>query len=197
MSRALARTERIANDAYYTPDDVALKCVRSLAGQIAFHATLLDEPRPIERVLEPSVGGGAFARAARAQFPGAEITGIDIEDAPGANDCDRFVRNDFLDCRFMAHYRYQVAIGNPPFGQAQEHIEHTLKMPGIAWTGFLLRLAFLESEKRRAFWLEHKPYSVHVLTRRPSFMGGATDSAAYGWFVWRSGPSAQPTLGWL
>jgi hypothetical protein len=38
---------------------------------------------------------------------------------------------------------------------------------------------------------------VHVLSRRPSFTGGGTDSAAYGWFVWRKGYVGSPRLGWL
>jgi hypothetical protein len=57
----------------------------------------------------------------------------------------------------------------------------------------LLRLAFVESARRFVWWERHGARLAHVyaLAERPSFTGGGTDSAAYGWFVW--GPS--PVVG--
>jgi hypothetical protein len=91
-------------------------------------------------------------------------------------------------------------VGNPPYSHAIEHVEHaiSLALPGHGPAGgvaFLLRLAFLESRERAAFWRKHPPTEVHVLTRRPSFTGGKTDSCAYAFFVWCAG-ERQP-IGWI
>lgn len=182
MSRALARDERIPLDAYYTPDDVAEKCVATL------------KLRAGETILEPSVGGGAFARAAKAR--GCQVTGLDIDPhAAGFSDCDWRGIGDFADYSLGGEFDW--IIGNPPFNCAQEHIEHALALQPKYGVAFLLRLAFLEGQKRAAFWRDHPPWEVHVLSKRPSFTGGGTDSAAYGWFVWTSRGKPQPTLGWL
>ena len=49
---------------------------------------------------------------------------------------------------------------------------------------FLLRLAFLESRERFAFWQDHPCQRIYVLSERPSFTGGGTDSCPYGFFIW-------------
>ncbi len=88
-------------------------------------------------------------------------------------------------------------VGNPPFKQALDHVEHALSLafamranPTLPAGGvaMLLRLAFLEGEVRRRFWERYPVTDLHVMTRRPSFTGGKTDSCAYGFFVWRDGP---------
>jgi hypothetical protein len=74
-----------------------------------------------------------------------------------------------------------VIIMNPPYKLAMEFVEHAIESAGV--TVCLLRLAFLASQKRAAFWREH-PADVYVLPKRPSFTGGGTDSTDYAWFVW-------------
>jgi hypothetical protein len=61
----------------------------------------------------------------------------------------------------------------------------------------LLRLAFLEGQKRAPFWKAQPPYSVSVLAKRPSFTGGGTDSAAYAFFEWRRGFVGETLLRWV
>ena len=175
--------ERIANDAYFTPDDVAARCVATL------------DLSGANLILEPSVGGGAFVRAIRrAMVPGAVIIGCDIDaNPPGADECDSWHRADFATEHFVC---VDWVIGNPPYSHAEAHVRHALTLaPRCA---FLLRLAFLESEKRAPFWREHPAAAVYVLSKRPSFTGGGTDSAAYAWFVWdrdHVGPTALRVLG--
>ncbi len=48
----------------------------------------------------------------------------------------------------------------------------------------LLRVGFLESEKRKPFWEDVGMADVYILPNRPSFDGLGTDSACYAWFVW-------------
>lgn len=184
MSRRLAYDQRIPLDAYYTPDAVAQACVGAVAHQIA----------PGDVVLEPSVGGGAFARALRQQKPGVVVHGCDVNpDAAGFASCHREILGDFLD----VGARFSWIIGNPPYQGAEQHVRHALSVSskGVA---FLLRLAFLEGQSRRALWREHPASEVFVLSRRPSFTGGGTDATAYAFFVWRHAQEQQPCrLSWL
>ena len=179
---------RIQNDAYYTPDALARACVRSLS---------CADPNT---VVEPSVGGGAFARAIRERWPNTCLIGYDLDKAVhGAALCDDFYWTSWTT---LAPTRTaDVIVGNPPYSDAEEHVETALRRvkPG-GMVGMLLRLSFASGKRRMAFWQKYYPdlYSVHVLAERPSFTGGATDSCDYGWFVWCVGMQNVPTFhpGW-
>ena len=87
---------------------------------------------------------------------------------------------------------FDVIITNPPFYLAEEFVRKALRC--ATHVAMLLRLAFLESRKREDFHKEH-PSDVYVLSRRPSFTAnGATDSCAYGWFVWGPERGGQWTI---
>ncbi len=76
-------------------------------------------------------------------------------------------------------------ITNPPFFLALEFIQRAMRESRSysCTLAFLLRLNFLGSKKRRQFHLDH-PADLYVMTKRPSFIGGKTDSIEYAWFVW-------------
>jgi len=178
---------RIKNDAYYTPLAVAQACVRVLHPHLRYGTS----------VLEAHVGGGAFFEALFFERPDVVLSAMDIDpEAPGLEwalhrKCPA-IDADFLQTQPEVDW----IVGNPPYDNAQAHVEHALQhaRQGVA---FLLRLAFLESGKRAPFWHYNPPTSVHVLVTRPSFAFSHTDSAAYGWFVWSKGNFAKPTLGWI
>ena len=183
MSSTNRGAERRNLDAYYTPDDVAQRLV----------SLLPIGPRDI--VLEPSVGGGAFARALARMTP--NVDGIDIDpEASGLNDCHGRLA-DFLDLHLLeCEQRPRWIVGNPPFNDAEEHVSHAIRNTE-RHVAFLLRLAFLESVKRRPFWEAHPPRKVWVFSKRPSFTGGKTDSCAYGFFWWDREYRGEPALGWV
>ena len=184
---------RRERDAYYTPDDVAESCVKTIAHRIGK-----------AQIIEPSVGGGAFLHAVlNAGAWRSNTVACDINpDAAGLALAGSHHVGDFL----TMPQPHDVAplpvwvVGNPPYGQAMEHVEHALSlaMPerkpqgGVA---FLLRLAFVESEARRSFWRQWPVTELHILSKRPSFTGGKTDSCAYAFFVWHAG-DRQP-VGWI
>lgn len=211
------RAPRDPLDRYYTPDRVASDIVTGLYtnGHITLGST----------ILEPSEGGGAFVRAVRAHRPYATIVGVDIDptrpgmlgtkhvhsnDPPfyGYGGCNpRAVQGltwhetaDFLSDTCEARRNgteYDLAIGNPPYRLAEEFVRACL--PIARQTVFLLRLGFLASAKRKAFFAEHPPSSVHILSKRPSFTAnGKTDGSEYAVFVWdREPPEYGPVLYWL
>jgi hypothetical protein len=173
-------TPRRKNDAYYTPDDLAAKLVYLLSARMQTGC----------RVLEPSAGGGAFVRALLPYERVSTILAVDVDpDAPAlylpvTDKHYRAACQDFLD--IPAIHPPHWVIGNPPFEDAEKHVRHALLMAkhGVA---FLLRLAFLESVKREAFWEEHPCSDIVVLNKRPCFTGnGKTDSCAYGFFIWNT-----------
>jgi hypothetical protein len=156
-------------DRYYTPDTLARQCLE-------LHTWIEG------RVLEPHVGGGAFARAL-AEHKEAELTVGDIDpDAPGLALSNRSYVGDFLEVTGG----YDWVIGNPPYRHAELHVRHALRL--ATRVGFLLRLAFLESQRRRPLWNEHPPSCIWVLSKRPSFTSNnRTDATAYAWFFWEQG----------
>lgn len=169
-------------DRYYTPDPLA----EALVAVLGWCAPAT--------VLEPSVGGGAFARAVRRQWPQAELTGVDLDaGAPGLDLVDRASVSDFLDTRG----RWDLVVGNPPFALAESHVRHALTLAPVV--GVLLRLGFLASRRRVPFWHDHPATHLWVLARRPSFRGGRTDATDYGLFLWNEGdcgPTTVSVLDW-
>ena len=185
MSSTNRGAERAVYDAYYTSDEDAERLISEL-------------PIDSETVLEPSVGGGAFARALRKLD--CHVVGVDIDpDASGFSDCDMHICAAFLLCPAARERPYWV-VGNPPYDKAEVHIWHALDVTG-RHVAFLLRLAMLESQTREALWRGHPPRQVFVLRRRPRFGGKhvhtGTDSAAYGFFWWDSQYEGPPLLGWI
>jgi hypothetical protein len=73
-------------------------------------------------------------------------------------------------------------VTNPPYSLAFEFCQHAVEQ--AKHTFLLLRLNFLASVKRKAWFCQHEPDALFVLSKRPSFVSGGTDSADYAWFYW-------------
>lgn len=184
MSSTGRRADRIAGDAYYTPQPLADAIVSALVADGHLSRG--------QWVMEPSAGKGAFVRALEAA--GMSVVSVDIDPEAHAK-----VTSDFVSVP-VGEYDLDALVGNPSFSCAEEHVRHARKLVerhgGVV--AFLLRLAFLEGKARAAFWAEHPAAHVYVLSERPSFTGGATDSTAYGVFVWapHRGPTTLSHLSW-
>ncbi len=78
---------------------------------------------------------------------------------------------------------YPCIVTNPPFSLALEFCHHAIMHAEHVF--MLLRLNFLASQKRRGWWLKHKPDALFILSERPSFTdNGKTDATDYAWFYW-------------
>ena len=172
MSATGRSSVREPRDFYRTPTECTEKIVEALAQDgIKIKG---------RSVLDAGCGDGAIG-SYLSQI-GAKVHGVELcPDLASRAKMDRVNVGDFLTLPIQSDF-FDLIFMNPPFRQALPFVERALElMPNHVVA--LLRLSFLESRARFNFWQKH-PADVYVLSRRPSFTGGRTDSAAYAWFVW-------------
>ena len=169
-------------DRHFTPDALA----RVICQRIA---RIIDEPRII---LEPSVGGGAFVRAARRTWPRAMIIGCDVDPmAEGRHIVDEFIEGDFPAIDWTSD-AFDLVLGNPPFSGATaiRHVE-AAKAVGDA-VCFVLPWSPLGGVSR---WAEHMsgtgaPSYAFPIAPRP-WPKSIRETAA---MLWRHGENQDGTL---
>lgn len=166
----------------------------------AVRALLKVEQIPSGAVWECACGPGAIARTLRAA--GHEVWATDLVDYQSP-DQDQ-ARIDFLCEHGSAPYHIGSIVTNPPFKLADQFVRHALMLCPRVY--MLLRLAFLESERRSAIlesgWLRR----VYVFSNRLPMMHRAgwngpraTSAIAYAWFCWRRddpGPTELRRIAW-
>jgi hypothetical protein len=157
---------------------------------VAVEALLRAEKIP-HRVWEPAAGRGAIVRVLRDR--GHAVIASDVFDYGGLH----FV-GDFLEQRQMPA-GCDCILTNPPYQIVEPFVAHALDLaPRVI---MLLRLAFLESE-RRCEILENRGLArVHLFRKRLPMMHRdgwqgrkATSGMAFGWFVWIRGYDTGPTI---
>lgn len=139
-------------------------------------------------IWEVTAGDGAIIKVLRHYLQTKEkIIATEIRDEERENLLDAGA-NMVLIGDFLAHPGInpepETIITNPPFSIAREIIEHCFKIAPKAEVIMLLRLAFLESKRRKSFWDKHPVTQLYILSERPSFTGKGTDATAYAWFIW-------------
>jgi hypothetical protein len=165
---------------------------------VAVEALLRVESLP-EAIWEPACGPGSIVRALRTA--GHRVYATDLVDY-GCKDSESGV--DFLMEPAPGFYIGAI-VTNPPFKLAREFVTHALTL-GIPKVAMLLRLAFLESERRRAILDGGMLARVYVFRNRLPMMhragwtGPRTSSAtAFAWFVWElghKGPTELHRISW-
>lgn len=193
---------RIDQDAYFTPHPFTYAIAPALFGYGSKFRRL--------PVVDPACGEGAlFAPLLRLGFDPAQLYGFELNheraSAAARETAARIVVCDTL--AHLANWRPSCPItilANPPYSLAFDFWKwavHTVEAcDGQA--AFFLRLNFLASEERRAFF-DLAPPSVGVASRRPSFVkfrrhmkDGTTrvtgsDATEYAWIVHRVGASSH------
>lgn len=184
MSATNRGGKRRENDFYETPEEVTRDFLfNHFEGEF-------------KNILEPCAGTGKMNKVLKERFPDSHITAIELNTRGLPEGCNVAIAMDFLE--FPEYFGennivqdFDLIFTNPPYSQAQEIIEHALTTWPKATVVMLLRVGLLESQKRHDWWQDKLPTELHILSKRPSFTGGGTDSACYAWFVWRPGVKEQ------
>lgn len=177
------------NDLYQTPPE-------------AVHALLTVEDVPT-RIWEPACGPGAIVRVLREYDK--QVWATDLVDYSSS---DQDVHG--LDFMFNVEAKdnphdIDAIITNPPFKLAEKFVSLSLKR--APYVAMLLRLAFMESDKRSDILDSGQLARVHVFRKRipmmhrERFEGKRTMNSgmAFAWFVWErdhTGPTELHRLSW-
>jgi len=186
-------------DAYDTPPELALACVRWCYDNL----TISEAPL----VLDPTAGGGPFAAAARQVWEKSRVVAVDIRDVCKAS-CEAsgavFACADALTLAPATIRRADLIVTNPPFKLADELVWHLwANMKEGASLAFLLAVTFLGSSERwqpgeltvypeRAadspgiFKVAPLSYCVPIVPR-PSFIGSKSPKFEAALFCWVKG----------
>ena len=148
-------------------------------------------------IWEPACGPGSIVRVLRAA--GHRVKASDLHDYGYGYQAD-FLVADTMDAAAV-----NCICTNPPYQLAQKFVEKAvgLQVPLVI---MLLRLAFLESERRRTV-LEHSGLArIHVFRNRLPMMHRkgwdgpkASSAIPFAWFVWErghDGPTVIDRISW-
>jgi len=185
MSRANKNHDRLKDDHYVTPLGTITDFFDAYPAIISCKF----------RYFDPCAGGlaGSYSMPypevliQGRMIPSGQVRTMDIRGDSPAEFTGDYLGTDISQRKSLA--KPDVIISNPPFKHAREFIEKALHdvIPG-GRVAFLLRLSFLESQKRRDWWRGgYMPSYIFVHSRRPAFdprRPKGTDAAAYGHFVW-------------
>ena len=170
MSATNRGAQRVHADYYPTP----AWCVHRLLESLKL---------PSGRWLEPCAGTGNIIQAVNDKQQQVTWTAVELREECSTeleSQVQALHEMDFL--QFFPVDRYEVAITNPPYGQAEEFIWHCYDVSTHVL--MLLRLNFLGSSKRVGLFGTLGVPDIYVLPNRPAFVGGRTDATEYAWFHW-------------
>ena len=147
-----------------------------------------------DTILEPCVGGGHIAEVLKQN--GHKVIAQDIIDRgyPGT------IIRDFL----TQLVNYNDIISNPPYVMAREFCEHALDIsPEGVKVAMFLKLTFLESQERKAFFQKYPIKYLYVFSKRMNcakngeFDKYQSNAVAYGWYIWEKGYNGEPVIRWI
>jgi hypothetical protein len=160
--------------------------------EVATLALLCAEPLP-PTILEPACGRGAISKVLRSA--GHTVIENDIVDYGLGQDSVQ----DFLNFKSAGAGEIDAVVTNPPYRLAQQFVRHALILCPRVF--MLLRLTFLESERRRDVLDEAGLIRIHVFRNRLPMMhrdgwagNRVSNPTAYAWFVWERGYRGKPEI---
>lgn len=161
--------------------------------------SLLRIERLPHSIWEPACGPGAIARVLRQH--GHDVLATDLVDY--ASTDQNAARRDFL-LEQSLPCGIEAIVTNPPYKNSLEFVRHALNLcPKVI---MLLRLAFLESDRRTPILDNGTLARVHVYRKRLPMMHRAgwegrkaNSGMAFAWFIWErehKGPTELRRLSW-
>lgn len=159
---------------------------------------LLKAERVPHHIWEPACGPGSIVRELRSA--GHTVWATDLVDY-GCENSESGV--DFLLER-QTRVDVEGIVTNPPYKLAGEFVAKALEL--APYVAMLLRLAFIESERRRPILDTGTLARVHVFRNRLPMMhrdgwdgNKVSNPSAFAWFVWErnhSGPTTLNRISW-
>ena len=150
-------------------------------------------------IWEPASGPGAIVRVLRRHARMVYATDLINYDS---RDQDQSGRDFLLERRLPRGA--QAIITNPPFKLAEQFVAHALELCPLVM--MLLRLAFLESERRTPILDNGKLARVHIFKKRLPMMHRAgwdgpkaSSGMGFAWFIWdaaHKGPAEVDRISW-
>lgn len=174
MAPGEAAGTRRDHDAYDTPPELALACVKWLREKSG-----MTWPEHSVCILDPTSGAGPFAKSADVVFPGSKIVAVDIRGEclqHFAGGRITFACANALELPAALISKADLIVTNPPFKLADQLARHfwASMKPG-ATLAFLLSVTFIGSDDRwdeepeGLFKLAPLHYMVPIVPR-PSFI---------------------------
>ena len=141
-------------------------------------------------IWEPACGDGAISKVLVEK--GLQVVSTDLIDRGYGEG-----GVDFLESTMEV----DSIITNPPYSLAQKFVEHALFCTNHK-VAMLLKLAFLEGQKRQAMFMSSPLARVWVYSKRVTqYRGGIkakySGMIAFAWFVWEHGYEGEPVIRWL
>lgn len=170
--------KREKNDFYVTPRHAVL--------------SLLEKESFSGGIWECACGDGAISNVLKEK--GFNVYSTDI--------VDRDYGDGILD--FLSDHKIKTdnIITNPPYKHALDFVEKGLESSNNK-VALLLKLNFLEGQKRKLFFEKYPPKSIYVFSKRLTFYEpnsqkqGKSGVLAFAWFVWEKGNTEAPVVGWI
>ena len=174
--------EREPHD-FYATDPAALDYLIDQGGAVIAH-----------RVWEPACGMGHLSKKLEARGHFVKSTDL-IDRGYGQSGVDFFTCQEKFDGDIVT---------NPPYGLAQEFVEHSLDLiPEGNSVWMFLKLSFLEGKKRRSFFDSGVLKTVYVCSGRIICAKGGdfskikSSAVAYAWFEFQKKYSGDPVIKWI
>jgi hypothetical protein len=198
LNRQKSERPRRERDFYETPIELAEESIRVFATDFKYFPS---------KILDPGSGNGIWGKAvSNVFFPKPDIFGVEVQNlnAKYGEYYSEICNGDYLSGEFDNSIGdFDFIVGNPPYSLAEEFIRKSFSylIPN-GYIFFLLRLAFLESQKRyKGLFKEFPPLRVYVSSRRPSFFsttkGKTTDTISYAMFLWKKGYRESTDIKWF
>ena len=145
---------------------------------------LLENEKFEGNIWEPACGNGAMSEEIKKRYP-CQVYSTDLYDH-GYEFAHTGI--NFL-MTYNAEKQWNNIITNPPYNEAENFIHKALSIVNHK-AAFLLRLSFLEGEKRyKRLFAKSPPVRVWAFSERITFYPAGAEikgsgTLAYGWFIW-------------
>lgn len=157
---------------------------------VAVEALIKVEKLPA-RIWEPATGRGAIVNVLREH--GHTVIASDVHDYGNLHFVGDFLAQEKMPASTEA------IVTNPPFKIAAQFVEHALRLSPLVI--MLLRLAFMESERRCPILEGAGLARIHVFRKRLPMMHRdgwegrkANSGMSFAWFVWERGYTGRTTI---